>query len=1176
MSKLNKHNTFWLFSIFIILGILLTFLFWFRNVTGIFQDRYIRALKQISKQNYETSVKQLTKIIYSHLEDYRPYRKLAEVYHLENDLSKGINFYSIHSKENPENICKLYGKGYLYQLFNEHEKAISEYLKCIAFIPQYTTFYKDFIDNCAQMNKLSLADSILTGLGNDTNNVYILYARGYLLFKDQQWDDAIEKLDQALILQDDIPDVYNIKGAVYWTIGEYNKFLETSLTGLRKSKQQNNIRYQSIFNGNIGLAYNYTGNYKQAIKSAKKAIKLAKRAGERQEEVRSLGNLGIGYRDSQQYSRAIKCMEKALRGAIEIKDRYREGLFYRNIGSVYQMKGDYNKAVSCYNKSLPIAIDIGNKYTQCLTLLSMGLAKWNMSEYGNAIRYYNRSVKIAKETNNIWAEGRCYSSIGLIYWEQGLYAKALEYTEKSLKIANKINDNEGKAYCLGNLAIIYDDIGEMDKTLEYYKLALELSEKIGNKGEIARNLGNLGCINHKFKNFDAAFNYYKKAIKIFHELDDQKSLAVFYGNLGALMIESGNYKEAEQNLAKALQIAKKTEIDRTIAEQLISFGFFYYKLNHFDDAFQNFNEARKLAQKINASQIYWLAQSGLGMVCRSQSKPKEALGHYIKAVEKIEGTQRMLPIEQFQSGFLDENMSPYVEIISLLSEMYDAEPAENYDKRAFYFAERAKARSFLQNLIESRTSINNEVPGDLKQREQKILKNISEKQKQLFTENPGNRERRKLLSELKEYENDFEKIKREIKSANPKYMNLYSPEPCDVEKIQKDILQPGDVLLEYSVQEQGSHVWLLSKNKFCYFELPCKDSITKAVENYLYTIDKPAGISNSFSNHIIKGKELFDLILKPCLKEINKHDHLIIVADDILHFLPFESLVKQISKTGNTPTYLIEEHSISYSPSATSLAFLSYDSRIYERQQKQLLAFADPVFKKSSTDMETRGRLFRSGEPDTPLKTDDETGIFNRNRTSGYQFSAISYTGTEVKEISGLFPKDETVCYFGTYASEYRLKTEQLDQYKYLHFATHGLIDESKAFRSGIVLSTNKTSSEDGLLQVNEILNLKLHAEMVVLSACQTARGKLYQAEGIVGISRSFIYAGSSSVVVSLWNINDRSTSFIMKEFYTAILNNQNKSQALQSAQLSMLRSDRKLYRHPYYWAPFILIGNYR
>jgi len=301
----------------------------------------------------------------------------------------------------------------------------------------------------------------------------------------------------------------------------------------------------------------------------------------------------------------------------------------------------------------------------------------------------------------------------------------------------------------------------------------------------------------------------------------------------------------------------------------------------------------------------------------------------------------------------------------------------------------------------------------------------------------------------------------------------------------------------------------------------------------------------------IAGEILFPLRL-PDLQSI---ENLIIVPDGVLYYLPFEALSLSDEKKPSVQ-YVVERFAVSYSPSSSSLYFLTRKES--GPRSKRLLAFGDPIYQRGSgleTKKQTAGEILRE---------------FYLNQ--GFRFSPLPFSKKEVRGLSKHFPAGKVEIFLGKKAKEEVLKSIPLTEYGIVHFACHGLLDEQVPFRSALVLSIDEDKKEDGFLQVREIYNLRFNAEMVVLSACQTGRGRLESGEGILGLPRIFFYAGAKSVISTLWPINDKSTSFLMRSLYEHLAKGESKSQAIRSAKINMLKSK---YAHPFYWAAFVLNGDF-
>jgi CHAT domain-containing protein len=401
-----------------------------------------------------------------------------------------------------------------------------------------------------------------------------------------------------------------------------------------------------------------------------------------------------------------------------------------------------------------------------------------------------------------------------------------------------------------------------------------------------------------------------------------------------------------------------------------------------------------------------------------------------------------------------------------------------------------------------------------------------------------------LNEALKTYEDKLESLKNQIRISSPAYANLRYPEIITVEEAQKKLLDTQTAFLAYSIGKESSYAFSLSKNELKIFPLPSRKELQKQVADYLKVItDK--------ENHDFHlGYKLYQELILPGLdKNIKK---IFIVPDDILYFLPFETLITH----KNAKSWLIMEYKLAYVPSLSSFRELvRRDKMNREKVHKDILAFGDPDF----------------GPYETEEKGNNGDIFQNFYSTSAFKFFRLKYSGLEISRIASLFKSSKRNIFLRERASEEELKAQNLADYKIIHFATHGLIDDKKPARSSIILCLDQNPTEDGFLQMREIFNIKLHADLVTLSACQTGLGQFIRGEGIEGLSRAFFYAGASSVLMSLWAINDQASYQLMERFYFHLRKSESIMNALRLAKLEMIESGT--LSHPYYWAGFIITG---
>jgi CHAT domain-containing protein len=375
-----------------------------------------------------------------------------------------------------------------------------------------------------------------------------------------------------------------------------------------------------------------------------------------------------------------------------------------------------------------------------------------------------------------------------------------------------------------------------------------------------------------------------------------------------------------------------------------------------------------------------------------------------------------------------------------------------------------------------------------------------------------------------------------------------------LKEVQSSCLDRNTVFLEYSLGDSSSYLWVITREDHQLFKLPDRKTIQEQIETLRFALLNPKQSNIGFFTQ--SGFSLYRQIIQPAEQFFSKKSKLVIIPDGILNYLPFELLITEEQQENTEGSYsdlpyLVKKYPISYGQSSSVLKSLIEEQKragAAGKSSKKLIAFGDPVYeKKDNVSFITREGLSR-----------------------------LEHSGIEVEKIASLFPDGDSNTYLREKATEENVKREgELAKFSYIHFATHGLIDEQKPDFSCLVLTQDEDADEDGFLQAAEIFNLNMDADLVVLSACQTGLGKMVRGEGMVGLTRAFMYAGTPSVLVSLWSVSDVSTASFMEKFYSQlIVGKLTKTEALQKAQLSLIKEEQ--YAHPFYWAPFVLIGNWK
>ena len=474
--------------------------------------------------------------------------------------------------------------------------------------------------------------------------------------------------------------------------------------------------------------------------------------------------------------------------------------------------------------------------------------------------------------------------------------------------------------------------------------------------------------------------------------------------------------------------------------------------------------------------------------------------------------------------------------------------------KVFNIIERAKARAFLESVAESQINIKEKLNSDLRKREIEITDKISSILNRLSDSNLDDINRKKIQEEYHQAENEYTLFISKMRTEIPEVANMILPEPCHLLQVQNRLLDEKTAVVEYFLGEQQSYLFIIEKNGSNLYLLPPRNEIRKSIKGFIKELsDPPKGMYRGF----LASKRLYEELLMPIEEFLPESiESLIIIPDGFLYFLPFEALLLCSDIQASNNHYLVEKYKISYAPSCSSLLFLK-EKRDHVKHPKSLLAIGSPKY--------SLGRTTNS------IKKTSSSILKEIYENQGFDFSPLPYSRKEINKITKLFPKQERDLYLGKHAKEEVIKCATLKDYKIIHLACHSLVDEKFPFRSALVLTVDNDTKEDGFLLVREIYNLRLTADMIVLSACQTGRGRLENIEGVLGLPRIFFYCGAGSVVSSLWKINDKSTTKFMFYFYKYISEGNSKPQALRLAKIKMMKTK---YSHPFYWASFVLYGD--
>jgi CHAT domain-containing protein len=945
---------------------------------------------------------------------------------------------------------------------------------------------------------------------------------------------------------------------------------------------------------------------RKSIEKYQAALGLYRRAGARREEVETLDSIGMTYLSSGETQNALDKLNEALPIAQAIGYHKGEATILNNIGVVYDASGEARKALEKYNESLPIARAIGYRKGEAATLHNIGAVYRSLGEMRKALQAYIDTLPLLRAIGNRMGEAITLNNIGLAYHSLGESRNALEKYNESLPIARAIGDREGEAITLNNIGLTYQSLGEAQKALDKYNESLPIRREVGDRRGEANTLNNIGLVYQSLGETQKALEKYNEALPLGRAVGARGVEANTLDHIGMAYYSLGETQKALEKYNEALQLRQTLNDRRGMASALHKIGEVYRSLGETQKALDKFNEALPIRRAVDdrngeATTLLAIArvEQTLGLLPQAQQTIEQAIG----IVESLRADIR----EDLRASYFASRREYYESYIDILAERHRQNQAAGFDATALAVSERSRARSLLELLTESRADIREGVDSSLLERERSLRQLLSAKAAAQFAllnrkHTPAQAEA--FAKEIDSLTTEYEELRAQIRLRSPRYAALTQPQPLSLAEIQQQALDPDTLLLEYSLGDNASHLFAVSQTSITWFRLPKRAEIVAATRRVRELLVAPqpqpgdteakylARVREAVESYWPQAAELTRMLLGPVASQLGRK-RLVIVADGALQYIPFAALPDP--SAGNVearnsvaePQPLFVEHEIVSLPSASTLATLRRETTGRKPAEKSLAVLADPVF--TDYDARVRRNAGKAGAREKTRSADsNETDIgFLQMSRSGRETGVIAAEAgfgrligarREAAAILALVPERERMQALDFEASRTTALKPELSEYRIVHFATHGMLNNIHPELSGLVLSLVNESGQpqDGFLRLQDIYNLKLPAELVVLSACQTGLGKEIKGEGLIGLARGFMYAGAPRIVASLWKVDDRATSELMKRFYQGLLGPKRlcPAGALRQAQMSIWKE--KQWQEPYYWAAFVLQGEWK
>jgi len=1053
------------------------------------------------------------------------------------DRLKRLHFCITNSESKKENLKELpsgFENSFINSLMLKKEQKYKEMFDTlfVAFSGKedYLPFYEELVFAASATNQINLVEKKVT---TENNFKYKEFLFGLISLSKSVYNRAQEFLNSALKRDSTKQDIFYHLSYAYRNGGDYEN------AGKILNKASGKFSDDNWFNTKLLLAkgslHFLSADYDNALKIYNQALDLAIKNSDKQNEAKAYINLGIIEDISGNVEKSRDYLEKTIKICSSIRDYENLAIAYSELGVSYSFTNNLVEAKLNYRESKNLFEKVNNRNRLATLLNNIGKIYMNLFDYKSALEYYEKGLEYAGDSKR--SQVINLTGIATVYANLSNYTRAIQYYRKAKEISSEIKEISLNAEIDSDLGSLNFNLDRFNNAIQYYSSARKFAEESGNPYLLTDLNHKVAISFFKLDSLNTAEKYFLEALRLSEENSIPYYQSLVSVDLGDLQKEKKEYKNALGNIHSGEKIAKQNGFDYLLARGKIVEGEIAAEHDEFKNAENLFRETLLISQKLNEFGLQVEANYKLAKLFDGKNFNEAAESYYKTAIGIIEDVSRPL----FQE---DEVQISY---FSVQKEIYDSFAEfylnQNKFKEAFELIDRSRSRNMVQNLSNLKLE---------------VLLQDKEKLEKIY---------------------DYEWIihsgiygKEEVDSVNYVYDNLKkiliagSPELEEYLNIRKtlttkdiqDNLNDNENLISFYSTENKTYIFLITKKDFIHFDINAgREELLKLAEKISPYFNKDNPTSDGFYNqdlfsfNVKAAYNFYNKFLKQVLKEIPEGDKVIVSSSSELVSLPFDFLVASFNEE-NSPynykdkDYLIYHYSFSYTPSAS--VFVHQKNNNLKNIDKILIAGNPEINTSDNQFAERRGLL-------------EESGGLPRN----VALLPLKYSGEEITQISDMINADRVLT--NNDATETGFK-ENAELARIIHLSTHSFLINKQPV---IFFSNNDDEKNDGFLEAGEIIQLKLNSDLVVLSSCNSGLGNIDASEGIIGMTKAFFEAGSKSIVVSLWEVNDKFTSGLMAIFYEKLSEGYDKDEALRKAKIDFIK---KYSPNPYFWGAFVLSGN--
>jgi tetratricopeptide (TPR) repeat protein len=992
------------------------------------------------------------------------------------------------------------------------------------------------------VRKLETALEAYRQLGDKKGEADVLANLGNAHAAARMHQQALEKINAAIEIHRRIHDPRGLATDLV-SLGRLNLDrgdLENARSNLEEAEKVNkriiNPRGDLTILSELATLRQSEKNTKQALNLLERALKIARDIGDLRAVAAIQLKTAAVLRDAGNYGRGLTLLGDALEIMKGRNDRVGELFALAELGMVQVRTEDYENALTNLHRAAELRSELGLPQTHSQEIdYHLGEIYEGFKDFDRALEHYHKALAIAQVTGAASLLGRIHHRIGYVYCQLDEYPKAKDALEEALRVHSETKNIQMQKAELIRLGDVLARLGDTEEALKYQVRALSLTKDSGDAATEARILTRMGTLYQLLGRPRIALEHYADAQQKHSDLGDRRGV--------------------NQNL---LQIALVTSM-----------------LGNFDNAVDNLKKAFSIAQCSEDRSTLWKAYFIMGRALEGKNRLGEALESYRKAITIVDAMEADISEESDEDNFVFGGKTALFETtLRVLMTLARKDPEGAYDHQALTIVEQLKAADFEKKLSRVNVESFSNMPKDMLIKEKSVKLGVRRINERLAAElskvNPDQDGIKKLLDERRVREANFAKLRGRIAQDYPEYAALRYPKHLSVHRLQKETIDPEEAVLAYMVTRSRTYLFCIDKNRFSTYSIEYPQ---EELERDIHALLKPLYRSDAQENWDPSiAFRLYSKMVKPAEYFFSNKKTVVVIPHGPLELFPLEMLVcspahggKKFWSQKDRPTHLIEKHAFAYLPSLSLLSML----RSREKTSApgwDLVAFGPPLY----TTLDAKSEL-NAGADRLLAALDHGAG-----RTRNDAARGLPPTGNEIPEIAKIM-EGPVQTYSGAQATETLFKKADLGRYAYIHLAAHGLIlgaTGKLGQQPAIAFSLYGDEENDGFLQLGEIFGLRLNADLVVVSSMHAGgTGEAMIPVGLAGLVRGLIFAGAESAILSVWPGGRDQSTALFTEMYRD-LRDGSKAEALRRAKLTLLQSPAT--SHPYYWAPCVLMGEWR